>query len=121
MKPLDYLNSINFTKDNVMLTEEDEKGYVPFVVNRGLSYFIDTVKLANEINQRHHVDKKLQYDFLLNSVRKLVMKYFGYSYDKALQIIDILTQEQLIIIRKSFCRGGRNNDRGTEQYGGSGS
>jgi len=137
MKPFDYLNSINFTKDNVMLTEEDEKGYVPFIVNRGLSYFIDTIKLANEINQRHHVDKKLQYEFLLNSIRKrkrfskwhkreqdddlnAVMEYYGYNHDKALQIIDLLTHEQLTTIKNSFNKGGRN-DGGTQQYGRSGS
>lgn len=130
MNPFDYLNSINDTKENVMLTEEDEKKYTPFVVNKGLSYFIDTIKLVNEMNQRHHLDKKLQYDFLLNSVRKrkryskwhkreqdddltAVMEYFGYSYDKAHQIIDLLSHDQITTIKSSFNKGGRN-DGGTQ-------
>jgi hypothetical protein len=126
MNPFDFINSINFTKENVMLTEQDEKAYVSYIVNKGLSQFIDTVQLANEMNQRHHVDKKLQYEFLLNSIRKrkrfakwaksernddltAVMEYFGYSYDKANDIIDLLSQDDITTIKHSFSKGGTNN------------
>ena len=61
MTPFDYLNTINDTKQDIMETEEDERSYVPFVINRSLSYFADTVGLANVVNQHHHIDKKLQY------------------------------------------------------------
>ena len=126
MNPFDFLNSINHTKENVMLTSHDEKEYVPYVVNKGLSQFIDTVRLANEMNMRHHTDKKLQYEFLLNSIRKrkrfakwaksernddltAVMEYFGYSYDKANDIIDLLSQDDIKTIKDSFSKGGTNN------------
>lgn len=126
MNPFDFINSINHTKENVMITSQDEKEYVPYVVNKGLSQFIDTVQLANEMNMRHHTDKKLQYEFLLNSIRKrkrfakwaksernddltAVMEYFGYSYDKANDIIDLLSQDDITTIKDSFSKGGTNN------------
>jgi hypothetical protein len=126
MNPFDFLNSINHTKENVMVTSHDEKEYVPYVVNKGLSQFIDTVRLANEMNMRHHTDKKLQYEFLLNSIRKrkrfakwaksernddltAVMEYFGYSYDKANDIIDLLSQDDIKTIKDSFSKGGTKN------------
>ena len=68
----DYLNSINFTKENLM-SEEDptwEKKYPPFIVNKCLSGFIDTVMFANEMNVNHQLPSRLQYDFLINTVRK---------------------------------------------------
>jgi len=72
--PFDYLNSINVTKENMMRGSENdelaEKQYNAFLINRGLSYFQDTVALANEMNQRADLDYKMQYEFLLNLVRK---------------------------------------------------
>ena len=67
----DYLNSINYTKENLLDSEDEmwEKKYPPFIVNRCLSGSQDTLMLVNEINQYPHLDKKLQFDFLLNSVR----------------------------------------------------
>ena len=74
MKPFDYVNSINFTKKNLMRnTENDElaeRDYVPFLTNKSLSYFTDTLLYANEMNKYHFLDKKLQYEFYLNSIRK---------------------------------------------------
>ena len=74
MKPFDYINSINFTKKNLMRgTENDElaeKGYVPYITNKTLSYFTDTLLYANEMNRYHFLDNKLQYEFYLNSIRK---------------------------------------------------
>ena len=70
MNPFEYVNSINYTKKNIMDSPEKEKGYNPFMINRSLSYFNDTVILANEMNKYHHLDGRLQYSFLINIVRK---------------------------------------------------
>ena len=131
MNPFDYLNSINTTKQNIIEDSDNpelaEKLYQPFVVNKGLSYFIDTVYLANEMNRCHHVDKKLQYDFLINIVRvkkrfskwfkhqpddnvDAVCEYYGYSYDKARQVVGLLTKDQLTKIKTSMSKGGLTND-----------
>jgi hypothetical protein len=104
-----------------------EKLYVPFLTNKGLSYFVDTVYLANEMNRRSGIDKKLQFSFYLNTVRKrkrfskwhkpqlsndldAVMLYYGYSYDKARQVLDLLSEDQLSsIVRKTTGKGGLGN------------
>lgn len=135
MKPFDFLNSINFTKEDLIggsdSPEKAEKLYVPFLTNKGLSYFIDTIYLANEMNRYHHLDKKLQYDFLINTVRRkrrfskwfkpqhdedleAVMNYYGYSYDKARQVVDLLTDKEKESIKKSLSKGGYRNDCGSE-------
>lgn len=120
--PFDFLQSINVTKNDIF--QGNEKGYVPFVVNRSLSYFNDTVLLANEMNRYHHLDEKLQYHFLLNIVRKrkrfskwvkpetendieVVKEYYGYSNDKARQVLSLLTPEQITTIRNKVNKGGR--------------
>jgi len=122
--PFDYLNTINDTKQDIMETELDERSYVPFVINRSLSYFADTVGLANVVNQHHHIDKKLQYHFLINIIRKrkrfskwikpdlvsdmeVVKQYYGYSNDKARQVLHLLSPEQIEELRKKVSKGGR--------------
>lgn len=124
MTPFDYLNSINDTKQDLMESESDEHSYVPFVINRSLSYFADTVGLANVVNRYHHIDKKLQYHFLINIVRKrkrfskwikpdlvsdmeVVKQYYGYSNEKARQILHLLSPEQIEELRKKVSKGGR--------------
>jgi hypothetical protein len=124
LSPFDFLKSINDTKKNIMELPEHEKMYVPFVTNRSLSYFPDTVLLANEMNRYHHIDSKLQYQFLINIVRKRkrfskwvkpeiendiesVKEYYGYSNDKARQVLSLLSSEQLTIIRDKVSKGGR--------------
>ena len=132
MKPKlsDYLNAINHSKTELMdfflggsFAEEYEKNYPPFVINKSLSYFVDTVFQANEMNKRYHLDNKLQFSYLLNSIRPkkrfsrwlkpekfeyldIVKEYFGYSNEKAKNAIDILTQEQLLAIAKKLDKGG---------------
>ena len=69
MNPFEFVNAINYTKDNIM-TEENESSYNSFLVNRSLSYFKDTVLLANEMNTNHSVANKLQFDFFINTLRK---------------------------------------------------
>ena len=123
----DYLNAINYTKEKLLDSEDEiwEKKYAPFIVNKCLAPFPDTIMLVNEINQRHHLDKKLQFDFLLNSIRprkrftkwakakkikdiEYVKEYYGYSNEKAKSALDILDDEQLETIKRSLNKGGRN-------------
>ena len=124
MNPFDFVNSINYSKKDIMETPEDENSYAPFVINRSLSYFADTVGIANEMNIKHHLDNRLQYQFLINIIRKrkrfsiwikpeiendidVVKEYYGYSNEKARQILSLLTPSQIDIIRNKVNKGGR--------------
>lgn len=124
MNPFEFVSSINFTKKDIMIDDLVEKQYAPFMVNRSLSYFQDTVCLANVMNQYHHIDNKLQYHFLINIIRKrkrfskwikpdldsdteVVKQYYGYSNEKAKQVLALLSPEQITIIRKKVSKGGR--------------
>jgi len=125
LSPFDFLKSINDTKVNLIDQDEDNvKYYNGFVVNRSLSYFPDTVFLSNEMNKFHHLDDKLQYDFLINIIRKkkrfskwdkpderadldCVKIYFGYSESKAKQVIGLLTESQIKTIKHKVSTGGR--------------
>lgn len=124
MNPFDYLKSINQTKEDLMVDDIAEKKYNAFMVNRSLSYFYDTVAIANEINQKPHLDNRLQYDFLKSIVRKRkrfsgwakaekidrvedVMKYYNYSREKAIQILPLLNGDQLNYIQKKVSNGGK--------------
>jgi len=122
----DYLNSINLTKENLMETDDPmwEKKYSPFIINKCVAPFNDTIMLVNEMNQRHHLDSKLQYDFLLNTIRskkryapwvkadklknlQVVKEYYGYSNEKAKQALSILNHDQIKAIKDSLNKGGR--------------
>ena len=122
--PFQYLNAINDTKQNIMVDDITEKGYNSFMVNRGLSYFKDTVLFANEMNRHHHLDSRLQFDFLINIIRKrkrfskwikpdtlsdveVVKEYYGYSNEKARQVLTLLTSEQINDLKKKVYKGGR--------------
>ena len=123
----DYLNAINHTKEKLLDSDDEqwEKKYAPFIVNKCIAPFPDTIMLVNEINQRHHLDKKLQFDFLLNSLRTrkrytpwakanksknldIIKEYYGYSNEKAKSALDILNDEQLKTIKDSLNKGGKN-------------
>ena len=123
----EYLKSINTTKQNLMDSEDKvwEKKYSSFIINKCLAPFNDTIMLVNEINVHHHLDNKLQYDFLLNSIRKqnryapwmkasksknleYVKEYFGYNNEKARSALNILTDKQLALIKKKMNKGGKN-------------
>ena len=119
-----WLNSINQTKKN--LIDEDpslEKEYSPYVINRCLSGHLDCIMLVNEMNKYHFLPKKIQYDFLLNSLRTKkrfapwlrkdtikdldnVKRYYGYSDEKAKQALRILSKKQLNFIQSKFETGG---------------
>lgn len=124
MNPFEFLNSINYTKKDVMVDDIAEKEYNPFIVNRTLSYFNDTVLIANEMNINHHIDNRLQFDFLLNIIRKkrrfskwikpetvsdveVVKDYYGYSNEKANQVLTLLTSDQINELKKKVYKGGR--------------
>ena len=121
----EYLNSINFTKKDLMKSEDKEwiKKYPAFIVNKMLSAFSDTIMLVNEMNRNHFLEKDMQFQFLLNSIRskkrfspflrasklkdiECVKEYYGYSNDKAKSALDILTKEQLILIKEKLFKGG---------------
>lgn len=120
------LNAINETKKDLINDEQSEKEYnkLAFVVNRGLSQFIDTVLYANEMNQHHTVDGKLAFDYYKYTIRKrqrrgkwakksasedidAVMEYYGYNRKKAESALTILSPENLEIIRTRLEKGGR--------------
>ena len=126
MSPFDFINDINYEKKNLLKDDDKgilEKEYNSFIINRGLSYFPDTVLYANEMNMRHELDKKMQNDYLLYSIRPkkrfskwikskkeerfdLIKQYFNYSNQKAKEVLDIITDEQFDDIKQSFKTGG---------------
>ena len=75
MNHFDYLNSINDTKKDIMVDDLAEKDYNAFMVNRGLSYYNDTVIYANEMNRHAHIDSRMQYDFLKQIIRSYRVKF----------------------------------------------
>ena len=121
----EYLNAINFTKKNIMDSDDTMwvKKYPAFIVNKILSGFSDTIMLVNEMNRNHFIDKDMQFQFLLNSIRtkkryspflranklkeiECVKEYYGYSNDKAKSALDILTKDQVKLIKEKLFKGG---------------
>lgn len=125
LTPFDFLNAINQTKENLFEDPQAQKDYVPFMVNRGLSYFYDTVHHANMMNFYRDIPKSWQFQYFINSIAKkkrfskwakadkrdeqlaLVMQYYGYSIDKARVALKILSPEQLKSIKEQFDTGGK--------------
>ena len=125
MTPFDFINAINLTKKNLFEDPQAEKDYLPFLVNRGLSYFPDTVLYANEMNRNSGIPKDWQFSFFLNTIPKkkrfskwhkkdadsesliLVKEYFGYSSEKALEALSTLSDEQLAMIKEKLYKGGK--------------
>ena len=126
----DYLNAINHTKEKLMDTEDEEweKKYPPFIVNKCLAPFQDTILLVNEINQYPSIDKKLQFDFFINSLRprkrftpwvkakklddiEYVKEFYGYNNEKAKVALTILNDEQIATIKQKLNKGGKQNGR----------
>lgn len=124
MNPFDYVNSILYDKKNLITDDISEKSYSPFLANRALSYFKDTLFYAQEMNLNSHLEKKLQFQYLINTIKpakrkrskwakkienvdiEAVMQHYGYSYKKALSTVSVLTKDQLKIIRKRLEKGG---------------
>ena len=129
MTPFDFLNDINYGKKNLMIDDIDhqvEKQYLPFIVNKGLSYTMDTVIYANEMNIRPHADKKLQFDYLINTVRrnkrfpkwmkpeedeniKVIVEYYGYNVQRAKEVLPLHSMKELSLIKEKLNTGGERN------------
>jgi len=124
MNPFDYLNAINTTKKDIMIDDISEKAYSAFMVNRGLSYFPDTILYANEMNLNHHIDHRLQFDFFINIIKKkrrfskwakpinienleLIKEYYGYSNEKAKSVLPLLNDDQIIELKTRIYKGGK--------------
>jgi len=123
----DYLRAINETKEPLLSSDDItwEKKYSPFIINRCLSMHYDCIAAANEMNGFHFLDKKVQFDFYINSIRKkkrfggkwlnqaklknieYVKEYYGYSNEKAREALTILTDKQIELIKMSLEKGGR--------------
>ena len=120
----DWLNSINFTKENFIEDPEAISSYPPYIVNRCLSGHLDTVLFANEMNKYSNLDKDMQYSFFLYTLRKrkrfspwlkkeqiddldLVKKHYGYSNEKARVAVSLLTKTQIEYIRNKHDMGGK--------------
>ena len=124
MNPFAFLNEICYNKKDIMVDDIVEKQYNSFIVNRSLSYFNDTILYANEMNVNHHIDSRLQFHFFINIVRKrkrfskwvkpktisdveIIKEYYGYSNEKAQQVLPLLTSEQINELKKKVYKGGR--------------
>jgi hypothetical protein len=123
--PFDYANSIMQNKKNLIVDELTEKEYQPFLINRTLSYHKDCILYANEMNRRHLTDKKMQYDFLINTIRsqkrpfakwakkseisediECVKQIFNFSNSKAYEALRILNKEQIQKLKEKTDTGG---------------
>lgn len=124
--PFDYVNSILQNKKNLIVDEQTEKDYAPFLVNRSLSYHKDCIIYANEMNRRHFLDKKLQFNFLINTIRsqkrpfakwvkseksddlECIKTAYGYSDTKAREALRLLSNEQIQQLKEKTLTGGLN-------------
>lgn len=124
MNPFEYLKAINETKKDIMVDDLAEKSYNGFMVNRGLSYFQDTVLMANEMNVNRHIDARLQFQFFINIIRprkrfskwfksetendvEVIKEYYGYSNDKARQVLRLFSKKQIEELKQKVYKGGR--------------
>ena len=122
MNPFDFVTSITYSKKDIM-NDINEKEYAPFLVNRSLSYYQDTLLYANEMNSRFDVSHRLQYHYLLNSIRKrkrfakwakpeladdlkIVMEYYSVSREKAEEYLNILNKNEVGILKRRMNKGG---------------
>ena len=125
ISPFDFINAIHYSKDNLIVDDWSEKQYNPFIINKGLSYGHDTVIPANEMNSRPHLEKKMQFSFLINTIRprkrfnkwikadklesiEVIKEYYGYSTEKARQVLLLFDDSKLDYLRTKLIKGGRN-------------
>jgi len=123
MGPFDFIKAINESKDVMKNDPFAEKDYIPFLVNRGLSFFQDTILQVNEMNRNHFLDNKLQFDFLINNIRsrkrwskwlkpdkidnlEIVKTYFGFGNEKAKEALEVLSNEDIKEIKSKLAKGG---------------
>ena len=122
-----YLTAINWSKEKLLDTDDKdwEKKYPPYIINKGLSYFSDTVMYANEMNRLHGASKHMQFSFLLNTIRPkkrfskwlkasklsnldLVKVYYGYSNEKAKSVYKLFSNDELLTLKNRIYKGGRS-------------
>ena len=124
MNPFDYVNAILQNKNELIVDKESEEAYVPFLTNRSLSYHKDCVMFANEMNRRHFADKKMQFDFLLNTVRSkkrpfakwvkqeknddlaCIKQVYRFSDEKAREALRLLSDENIQQLKEKTDIGG---------------
>lgn len=123
INPFDFVNAINNSKEPLMVDDWSERQYNPYIVNKALSFGADTVLLANEMNIRPHLEKRLQFDFLMAVVKpkkrfnkwlkpekvelvEVVKKYYGYNTEKAIQALKLLSEKEMQIIKERIFTGG---------------
>lgn len=124
--PFDFVNAINQSKQDIMVDDIEEKSYSSYMVNRSLSYFPETVLFANEMNRLHQLDNKLQFHFLLTTIRKgkrfskwakadnpkdieVIKEYYGYSNEKAKSALSLLSRDQIEELKCSLFKGGTSH------------
>ena len=129
MGPFDFVNAINGKKQDIIRTSDNpelaEKQYNAFLINKALSYYIDTILYSNEMNKSHHLDSKLQNDYYLNSIRiskrfskwskkiedgdvESIQEYYKVSFAKAVEICNVLKPEQISLIKTKIIKGGNH-------------
>jgi hypothetical protein len=116
MNPFDIMKDLSYDKKGT-IDNSNEGEYNPFLTNRFFSFFPDTIFYANEMNMSNGLDRKLQHDFYLHSLRKnkryakwpkkdsqtiieAIQTYYGYNVAKAKEVLNILNNEQVEIILK---------------------
>ena len=124
MNPFEFVKAINYSKKDIMIDDLVEKEYNPFIINRALSYFSDTIMYANEMNKNHHIDGRLQFDFFINIIKKrkrfspwlkateiedlnVIKEYYGYSNEKAKSVLSLLNNKQIENLKHRIYKGGR--------------
>ena len=124
MNPFEFVKAINYSKKDIMIDDLVEKEYNPFIINRALSYFSDTIMYANEMNKNHHIDGRLQFDFFINIIKKrkrfspwlkateiedlnVIKEYYGYSNEKAKSVLSLLNNKQIENLKHRVYKGGR--------------
>ena len=125
--PFDFVKSVSYDKKDIMIDDIEEKNYAPFLINKSLSYHQDSVFMTNEMNNRHHLDNRLQYVFLLNTLRKrqrfskwekpyvskkldTIKQYYQIATLKAKEYMEVLSDKQYRELKNRMKTGGKNND-----------
>ena len=124
MNPFDYVKAASYSKKNIMVDDVAEKAYAPYIVNRALSYHLDTVLFANEMNINHTIDNKLQFSFYINTIKKrnrfskwhkviddndinIIMQAFNYNKKRAEEVLSLLNKDQIQSLKNRMNIGGK--------------
>jgi hypothetical protein len=130
MTPFDFVTGINLGKDVIRTSEnpeQTEKEYNPFLTNRALSYFVDTILYSNEMNMTTGLSSKMQFDYLLHSVRpkkrfskwakkvsiedvSVITEYYKYSERRAMEVLTLLSDSHITAIKETLKKGGVKNE-----------